>query len=548
MDISDKIRQLVEDDDLGAVADEVLADDEVEEDDDDGIVRQHSSFLRLSDNSWVSVESEYDSQGDNVFFAAVDVEDEDKKRSHVLTEAESGMAKASNVEGKSVLDCVVDLLRGMRAMKKKSLFRTPSEKWIWLGDDLASLMWKSKKKPDSNGRINLTKCRILKSQDSSITFILDRKKLVLTLNSLAEVQLWITGLSCLVPRDTKVLMGSQLLKERLNYDPLRDSWRGKPISTRKRVNEYILLGGIGKGAFGKVKLAISTLDKKFYAVKIVNKQRNGSFLTETNKEEIAVLRKLHHPHIVRHRDVLYEEKTERIVLVVEYVARGVVMDSKKLVGVKPIGEAAAKEIMRDVVSALLYLHAQHVVHRDIKPDNLLRAGDGTVKLGDFGEARMYDVIDPDNRVKPATPGTPAFLAPEFCMSERSPKPPPENYAADIWSLGATVFYMVFGRAPFLAGSVFELYDVICSEKLKFPPNSKVGRKLKDLLKMMLTKEPGSRATLKQIANHGWFEEPIKAKHAEKIKITEADISGAIRMATWVYPDKPVQDEAGPANS
>lgn len=233
--------------------------------------------------------------------------------------------------------------------------------------------------------------------------------------------------------------------------------------------------GIGRGAFGKVKLAISTVDKRFYAVKIMTKQKKGSFLSEANKEEHAILRKLRHRNIVKHRDVLFDPSSDKIVLVVEYMARGVVLDSSKLEGVKPLSEEGVREIMRDVVSGLLYLHSQRVVHRDIKPDNLLRAGDGTVKLGDFGEARMYDVAAPDNRSKPTSPGTPVFLAPEFCMSDKSFKPPVENYAADVWSLGATIYYMVFGRAPFIASSVFELYDVICKEDLKFPKVRKPNR-------------------------------------------------------------------------
>uniref|UniRef100_A0A7S0G832 Protein kinase domain-containing protein n=1 Tax=Rhodosorus marinus TaxID=101924 RepID=A0A7S0G832_9RHOD len=523
-------------DDLGVMADEYLEEDDVEDSDVEEEIQRDDSFSKLSADSWLSVESEYDAEGDTLFFPTVNEELVEEEKLPMASATENAMAKASSVPGKSVLDCVVELLRGTRAQKKKRLFRMISEKWIWLGEDLASLMSKSKRRPDQNSRINLTKCRILRSEGNSIAFQLDRQRVVLNLSSPSEVKLWLTGLSCLVPRDTRVFMGNTILEERLQYDPLKDSWQGKPMSTRKRVNEYILLGGIGRGSFAKVKLAISTLDKRFYATKIMNKSRKSSFLSESNKTEVAILRKLRHPNIVKHRDVLFDEETDRVVLVVEYMARGVVLDSSKLQDEKKLSEEAVKEIMKDVVAGLMYLHAQRVVHRDIKPDNLLRAGDGTVKLGDFGEARMYDVNDLDSKGRPTAPGTPAFLAPEFCMSDRSPKPPPENYSADVWSLGATIYYMVYGRAPFIASSVFKLYDVICTEKLQFPSSPRVSLKLKDLLKMMLTKEPTKRATLDQVASHTWFEEPVRKKLNDRIKITEQDIRDAIKPAKWVYPE------------
>jgi serine/threonine protein kinase len=387
------------------------------------------------------------------------------------------------------------------------------------------------------GRLNLTKVKKLRSLDRElIVETQDNRKLALTLSSNEEATTWLTGLSCLVPKKAKVLDSNKVLKERINYDPLRDSWRGKAVSTRKRVNEYIMLGGIGKGSFGKVKLALSTVDKRFYACKIIasNKKSNGAS-SLANPEEQAVLRKLSHPNIVLHRDVLYEAEEDRYCIVVEYMARGVVMDSSKLEGVKPLSEDGVREIMRDVVCGLEYLHHQRIVHRDIKPDNLLRCGDGTVKMSDFGEARMYNVNSAEPS-KSSAPGTPAFIAPELCISDKSPKAPPESYAADIWSLGASLFYMVYGRAPFLAKSVFEIYDAICTQKLRFPDQPKTSRKLKDLIKKMLTKEPKSRATLQDVARHAWFGERIEQPHElKKIRVTPADVETAIGSATWKLP-------------
>lgn len=539
---------LSDDDISGEEGDDNGAEGSADVDDEDGIdsqgddigegrlVRQDSSFARLSADSWLTVVSEYEKDGpnENLLFSQVE---EEPQHDPEEAAAASEMNKASALDGQSVLDCVVNLLKGTRAQKRKML-RRYGERWIWLGEDLLSLNWKSKRRGVDQGRLNLTKVKRLRSQGRElIVETFEGRKLALVLATKDESTTWLTGLSCLVPKKAKVTDSSTVLKERVNYDPLRDSWRGKAVATRKHVNEYIILGGIGKGSFGKVKLALSTEDKRFYAVKVIsNVKKNGLASSMGNPEEQAVLRKLDHPNIVGHRDILWDPEKDGYVVVVEYMARGVVIDSSKLEGVKPLSEEGVREIMRDVVAGLEYLHYQRIAHRDIKPDNLLRAGDGTVKMSDFGEARMYDVSSEDPRSKSAAPGTPAFIAPELCMSERSPKAPPESYAADIWSLGASLFYMVYGRAPFLAKSVFEIYDCICTQRLRFPEQPKVSRKLKDLIKKMLVKEPKNRATLQDVARHAWFgERVVQREELKKIRITKEDVETAIGTAKWTYP-------------
>jgi len=247
------------------------------------------------------------------------------------------MQPVSALDDRSVLDCVVDLLRGSRAQKRKVL-RRYGERWIWLGDDLLTLNWKSKKRGVDQGQLNLTKVRRLKKLDRELMVeTMDGQKLALVLTTAQEATTWLTGLSCLVPKKAKVQDGHKVLKERVNYDPLRDSWRGKAVATRRHVNEYIMLGGIGRGASGQVKLALSTIDKRFYAVKIVSNKKS-SRPSLGSPEEQAILRKLTHPNVVVSRDILEDKENNNSIQVVEFMARGVVMDSSKLSGVKPLSE------------------------------------------------------------------------------------------------------------------------------------------------------------------------------------------------------------------
>eukprot|EP00168_Porphyra_purpurea_P000525 TRINITY_DN1058_c0_g1_i6.p4 TRINITY_DN1058_c0_g1~~TRINITY_DN1058_c0_g1_i6.p4 ORF type:complete len:147 (-),score=49.46 TRINITY_DN1058_c0_g1_i6:1098-1538(-) len=132
------------------------------------------------------------------------------------------------------------------------MLRRYGERWIWLGDDLLSLNWKSKKRGVDMGRLNLTKVKKLKGSDRELTVeAQDGRRLVLTLATAEDAKMWLTGLSCLVPKKAKVTQMAKVLKERVNYDPLRDSWRGKPVAGRKHVNEYILLGGIGRARLAR---------------------------------------------------------------------------------------------------------------------------------------------------------------------------------------------------------------------------------------------------------------------------------------------------------
>eukprot|EP00168_Porphyra_purpurea_P000527 TRINITY_DN1058_c0_g1_i8.p3 TRINITY_DN1058_c0_g1~~TRINITY_DN1058_c0_g1_i8.p3 ORF type:complete len:174 (-),score=45.94 TRINITY_DN1058_c0_g1_i8:373-894(-) len=128
------------------------------------------------------------------------------------------------------------------------MLRRYGERWIWLGDDLLSLNWKSKKRGVDMGRLNLTKVKKLKGSDRELTVeAQDGRRLVLTLATAEDAKMWLTGLSCLVPKKAKVTQMAKVLKERVNYDPLRDSWRGKPVagaSTSTSTSCWAASGGL----------------------------------------------------------------------------------------------------------------------------------------------------------------------------------------------------------------------------------------------------------------------------------------------------------------
>uniref|UniRef100_A0A7S3EEY5 Protein kinase domain-containing protein n=1 Tax=Rhodosorus marinus TaxID=101924 RepID=A0A7S3EEY5_9RHOD len=493
----------------------------------------------LSEGSFVRVASEYELE-DNLFFE--NSEPEPKVDSKQVDRTKPFPHKASrmlsHMERITTLDCIVRLLAGTKVTKRLR-FKRLGERWIYLGNDLATLNWRSSKRSKDIECLILKRVRKLQIRDRLLKISTRTYSLKVLLETRDEAKTWLTGLVRVIPSSVEVLDGRMLVAMPSAYDPLKDSWRGKALKDCKRINEYVLLGNIGHGSFGKVKLALSVKDKKFFAVKIIaHPAKLKRLLLPSEKEAAARLKRLSHANIVKHKDILYHEEKQKIVFVLEYMSRGVLQDCSKLEHNKPMSEDQVREHVRDVVSGLLYLHKQGIVHRDIKPANLLRSGDGRVKISDFGEAKYYNLKSNEDKENTGVPGTPAFLAPEFCVSAHCPRGNASQYAVDVWSLGASIYYLVFGSVPFIAKSILAMYDAICTEELKFPEEPKVSRALKDLLKAMLTKSPQKRVDMQGVAEHPWFGSlrPTPPT-APIVEVSDDEVRNAVSEAHWIYPER-----------
>jgi serine/threonine protein kinase len=100
------------------------------------------------------------------------------------------------------------------------------------------------------------------------------------------------------------------------------------------------------------------------------------------------------------------------------------------------------------------VHANDIAHRDIKPDNLLISQDNVLKIVDFGVSEIF--VKGNDRLKKSA-GSPAFMAPELCVARHGEV---SGKATDIWSMGITLYCMIFGKTPFVSSSLLELYDMI----------------------------------------------------------------------------------------
>ncbi len=156
--------------------------------------------------------------------------------------------------------------------------------------------------------------------------------------------------------------------------------------------------------------------------------------------EVEVLRNLDHPNLVKLYEVIDDPNSEKLLMVMEYVEGGAIMTLEASWSVvQPLPEDSCRIYFREALKALLYLHANMVVHGDIKPDNLLLSADGNIKIADFGSSRLLAGTGTLQR----TIGTPAYLAPEIVAGQ-----PYHGRQADIWALGVTLYALLTGRMPF----------------------------------------------------------------------------------------------------
>ena len=262
----------------------------------------------------------------------------------------------------------------------------------------------------------------------------------------------------------------------------------------KVVNDYKILSPLGEGAYATVHLAEHLPTHQLVAVKKMSKSKlsrvreyslpaapaaggaagprgllaRPRMFTALDKvrKEVEVMKRLSSPHVVSLLAIIDDESEDGLHLVLEYCEKGQVMhwdgDSMRYQSrVFPttqhgsITEPLIRPILHDVLAAVSFLHAHGVLHRDIKPDNLLVAADLKVKLADFGVAREFR--EGESSLISETQGTYHFYAPEMCSGDKF-----DAWGADVWAIGVTLFIFATGRLPWMSrdNAPAELFDNI----------------------------------------------------------------------------------------
>ncbi|KAI1813880.1 Serine/threonine-protein kinase ATG1 [Poronia punctata] len=320
--------------------------------------------------------------------------------------------------------------------------------------------------------------------------------------------------------------------------PYSSSRRAK--TTDEVIGQFLIGSEIGKGSFAQVYVGKHKVSGAAVAIKSVDLARLNKKLKENLYSEIRILRKLRHPHIVALHDCV--ESSSHINLIMEYCELGdlslfirkrerhvtnpATCDMARKYPSVPgsgLNEVVIRHFLKQLASALQFLRDGHLVHRDIKPQNLLllpspayresskdfrpilsASQDSLIpavglqslpmlKLADFGFARVL----PSTSLAETLCGSPLYMAPEILRYE------PYAPNADLWSVGTVGYEMIVGKPPFRANNHVELLQKIenGNDVIKFPKETRVTPELQGLVRALLKRKPVERMSFDAFFSH-----------------------------------------------
>ncbi|KAJ9195412.1 hypothetical protein DTO207G8_7743 [Paecilomyces variotii] len=316
-------------------------------------------------------------------------------------------------------------------------------------------------------------------------------------------------------------------------------------TSEHRINQYVIKQEIGRGSFGAVHVAVDQYGQE-YAVKEFSKSRlrkraqshvlrrprgprrpRTDFNDEQSKdplylirEEIAIMKKLHHDNLVGLIEVLDDPTQDSLYMVMEMCKKGVIMKVGLEERADPYDDEHCRCWFRDLILGIEYLHAQGIVHRDIKPDNCLLTGDDVLKVVDFGVSEMFEKDSDMYTAKSA--GSPAFFPPELCVVKHGDV---SGRATDIWSMGVTLFCLRYGRLPFEKHSIFELYESIRNDEVDC--EGETDENFKHLVSRILEKDPKKRIKMQELREHPW----VTKNGTDPLPSEEENTAGVIEPPT-----------------
>ncbi|KAF9905173.1 hypothetical protein EC991_001935 [Linnemannia zychae] len=264
-----------------------------------------------------------------------------------------------------------------------------------------------------------------------------------------------------------------------------------PKSAFDHVGPYLLGKTLGKGSSGCVKLARHRKTHEKVAVKIISKASlaNKAAVHRGIEREIAIMKLINHPHVIRLYDVYETEK--ELFLVMEFVAGGELFEY--LVNKGRLDEAEALRFFQQIIVGLAFCHKRKICHRDLKPENLLLDDRMNVKIADFGMASLQKT----GRLLETSCGSPHYASPEVVTGLKY-----DGSSSDIWSCGIILYALLTGHLPFDDENIRQLLSKVKAGKFYMPTDISPGAR--DLISRMLTVNPKRRITMKGVMMHPWF--------------------------------------------
>ncbi|XP_036055258.1 serine/threonine-protein kinase BRSK2 isoform X1 [Onychomys torridus] len=255
------------------------------------------------------------------------------------------------------------------------------------------------------------------------------------------------------------------------------------------VGPYRLEKTLGKGQTGLVKLGIHCVTCQKVAIKIVNREKLSESVLMKVEREIAILKLIEHPHVLKLHDV-YENK-KYLYLVLEHVSGGELFDY--LVKKGRLTPKEARKFFRQIISALDFCHSHSICHRDLKPENLLLDERNNIRIADFGMASLQV----GDSLLETSCGSPHYACPEVIRGEKY-----DGRKADVWSCGVILFALLVGALPFDDDNLRQLLEKVKRGVFHMPHF--IPPDCQSLLRGMIEVDAARRLTLEHIQKHIWY--------------------------------------------
>jgi serine/threonine protein kinase len=323
------------------------------------------------------------------------------------------------------------------------------------------------------------------------------------------------------------------------------------------IADFEVVAELGRGTYGTVSLGVDT-EGEMFAIKTLHNgtriARNGSkkggggggtlsassslnaprspgivpIIAQSELEEtavdreIAVMKRLNHPNVVKLHAVIEDAKENQTHLVMQYIENGPPTKINRDGTCKPLPVPLALFYMTQVASGLGYLHHCDIIHRDVKPENILTDSKFVAYVADFGVSSILK--DKRGGALTSRAGTMAFMAPELIASASAAAE--FGKEADIWAFGISLYCMVFGKLPFYGRTAPELMNAIITQPLQFPDSlpsadqhtiggdtwqipegeeEECYRSVRTLLERLLMKDPKGRMSLRSFRRHPYVQ-------------------------------------------
>lgn len=263
------------------------------------------------------------------------------------------------------------------------------------------------------------------------------------------------------------------------------------------MENYSVVKQIGEGSYGKVSLVRDSAGKSC-VMKVVDTRRMSAKEKKGAMNEVKVLSALKHPYVIRYYESFLTNSKLHIVMA--FAEKGDLYSRiKQAKAGKPISHDQVLEWLTQGSLALKYLHDKHILHRDLKTQNMFLTKEDRLKIGDFGISR---VLDGTCAFAKTVIGTPYYMSPEVC-SER-----PYSWASDIWALGCVLYELFQLRVPFEATSIRALMQRIVRGAI--PRATRAQPEAQQLCADMMARDPKARPTAAQILERPAIQTQIRA--------------------------------------